>query len=124
MSTAFASVAPKIAKLLPRLASNHDGEVIATVRAIRRTLEGAGADLHTLAATVAGGGSDQQRRDEIEPDWRDIVTRLLRRSEDLDDREYAFVVNMARFIRAGSAPTHRQGEWLLWIVEKVLGGSL
>lgn len=123
MSAAFASVAPKVAKLIPRLASNHDGEVIATVRAIRRTLASAGADLHTLAATIAGRDHSQEPAGELEPDWRDLVTRLLRRAEDLDDKEYAFVVNMARFIRAGSEPTRRQGEWLLWITEKVLGGS-
>jgi hypothetical protein len=37
-----------LGKLIPRLASNHDGEVIATVRAIRRTLASSGADLHDL----------------------------------------------------------------------------
>lgn len=42
----------RLAKLIPRLATEHDGEVIATVRAIHRTLGSAGADFHDLAAAV------------------------------------------------------------------------
>lgn len=46
-------VTDRIAKLIPRLASNHEGEVIATVAAIRRTLDGAGHDLHDLAECIS-----------------------------------------------------------------------
>ncbi|MCQ1850393.1 hypothetical protein [Neorhizobium galegae] len=42
----------RLGKLFPRLASNHDGEVIATVRAIVRTLESAGASLHDLVGEM------------------------------------------------------------------------
>lgn len=42
----------KIGKLIPRLASDHDGEVIATVRAIQRSLHSAGADLHDVVAAL------------------------------------------------------------------------
>lgn len=42
----------KLGKLFPRLASNHDGEVVATARAIIRTLDSAGASLHDLAAEM------------------------------------------------------------------------
>lgn len=45
-------VASKLAALLPRLASGHDGEVVATVRAIARVLETAGADWHDLTAVL------------------------------------------------------------------------
>lgn len=47
-----AAIAPKLAKLLPLLGSDNDGEVISTVRAIRRTLSAAGLDLHDLAQAV------------------------------------------------------------------------
>ncbi len=50
---AFATIADRLGKLLPRLASEHDGEIIATVDAIRRTLTGAGLDLHDLAQRAA-----------------------------------------------------------------------
>jgi hypothetical protein len=38
----------RLTKLLPRLASEHDGEVVNTVRAISRTLAVAGLDWHAL----------------------------------------------------------------------------
>lgn len=46
------AIAPKLAKLLPLLASDHDHEVIATARAIGRTLASAGSDFHALAAAL------------------------------------------------------------------------
>lgn len=45
-------VALRLAALLPRLASGHDGEVVATVRAIGRVLETVGADWHDLTAAL------------------------------------------------------------------------
>jgi len=41
-----------VAKLIPRLASNHDGEVIATVRAIDRTLKADRLDWHDLTRAL------------------------------------------------------------------------
>lgn len=42
----------KLRKLLPMLASDHAGEVAATVAAIMRTLESGGACLHDLVALI------------------------------------------------------------------------
>ena len=53
-----AEVAAKLAKILPRLGSEHEGEILATVAGIGRTLAAAGLDWHALAAAVeasAGG---------------------------------------------------------------------
>src|SRR3954454_15003017 len=50
--SALSPIAPKIAKLIPRLATNHDGEVVATVRAIERTLKSSGLDFHDLAGAL------------------------------------------------------------------------
>ena len=50
---AFAGIAERLGKLIPRLASDHDGEVTATVSAISKTLQGAGLDWHDLAKRVA-----------------------------------------------------------------------
>lgn len=44
---------PKLALLIPRLGSTFDGEILATVQAIKRTLAGAGLDLHALAQELA-----------------------------------------------------------------------
>jgi hypothetical protein len=47
-----APIPAKVAKLLPMLASDTPGEVVATVAAIGRTLHAAGLDWHALAAIV------------------------------------------------------------------------
>lgn len=47
-----ADTAAKLAKILPRLGSEHEGEIVATVRAIGLTLAAAGHDWHALAAAV------------------------------------------------------------------------
>jgi predicted N-acetyltransferase YhbS len=46
----------KLRLLLPRLASDASGEVVATVAAIRRTLAARGMDLHDLAAMIGAPG--------------------------------------------------------------------
>jgi hypothetical protein len=52
MSAALISVAPKLQKLIPLLASDKDGEVLSAVAAIGRTLKQAGADYHDLAKAI------------------------------------------------------------------------
>lgn len=42
-----------IARLIPRLASSFDGEVVATARAVERALQNAGLDWHDLAKAIA-----------------------------------------------------------------------
>jgi hypothetical protein len=42
----------KLEKLIPLLASNHDGEVVATARAIGSALASEGFDLHDLAGSL------------------------------------------------------------------------
>lgn len=49
--------APKLKKLIPLLSSDQDGEVVAAVRALGRTLKAAGSDFHTLAEAMTGSGS-------------------------------------------------------------------
>ena len=51
--TTLAYIAPKLQKLIPLLASDKDGEVLAAVGAIRRVLGAAGADLHDLAEVIS-----------------------------------------------------------------------
>ena len=57
------TLAVQLAKLIPRLASDHDGEIVATVKAIGRTLKSAGSDFHALAAAVERGPFITQHRD-------------------------------------------------------------
>src|SRR5262245_62361653 len=53
---ALTPIAGKLAKLLRMLSSNREPEVLAAAQALCRTLQGAGADIHALAAIVEHGG--------------------------------------------------------------------
>lgn len=46
------TILPRVGSLLRLLGSDHDHEALGAVRALRRTLSGAGVDLHTLADAV------------------------------------------------------------------------
>jgi hypothetical protein len=52
----------KLAKVIPRLASPHDGEIVATVRAIVRILDGEKLTLHELAHHGLTGPTEQPPR--------------------------------------------------------------
>jgi hypothetical protein len=58
--TARPSLPEIVAKLIPRLASNHDGEVIATARAIDRTLKADRLDWHDLTRALTAGSLPQR----------------------------------------------------------------
>src|SRR5512147_910188 len=51
----LASLAPRLDPLIRRLATNHDGERLATVAALERTLATAKADFHDLAEVIGAG---------------------------------------------------------------------
>lgn len=66
--TDLTSIAPKLANLIRRLSSNQDGEVVAVSRAIIRTLQGIGADIHDVAACIehsANGALNEHEMQEI-----------------------------------------------------------
>lgn len=117
---ALAPVAPKIAKLIPRLASDHDGEVVATVRAIRRTLESAGLDLHALAAGL-GGDSASER----EPtSWQELAAWCRNIGQHrLSLKEFVFVADMADRLILDAEPSEKQAAWLRAIYAKLRKGS-
>jgi hypothetical protein len=60
----------RLGDVIRRLSSSSDGEIVATVHAMRRMLESYGADIHMLADHVENGGltdADKQKiRSEIE----------------------------------------------------------
>ena len=55
MTALSSDLSARVAKLLPRLASDQQGEVAAVAAALTRTLKSGGCDLHDLAAHVAEG---------------------------------------------------------------------
>ncbi len=52
MAAPSSTLTKRLEKLIPLLASNHDGEVIATARAIGSALAAEGFDLHDLAGSL------------------------------------------------------------------------
>lgn len=146
MTTLSPSVVTKISKLVPRLASNHDGEVVATARAITRTLRSAGNDLHDVVAMLSTPGSEQiVYRDRPKPakpkkqrqrppvDWsdEDCLEEVLRDGERLlaearlDGGQRGFVISALD--RAGELGQSfrmsvKQLAWFRRIVVEKLGG--
>ena len=127
--TDLAPILPKLAKLVPRLASDADGEIVATVRAIDRTLRSAGADWHdfTSALTPALTPPRPALRPEPRPQrpqtWLEIANwcALCPQAGKLSSKEAVFVLDMVRNLRRYREPTEKQAKWLRSIFEK-LGG--
>jgi hypothetical protein len=122
--SALAPIGPKLAKLIPLLSSDKDGEVVATARAIERTLRAEGCDWHDLASAVT---REPETRiiyiNPPEPEPRDWC-ELARWSRDHDDdrlntKERSFVNDMANRLVCGGDPTEKQAAWLRSIYAKL-----
>lgn len=98
---AHAAALARVAKLLPSLARENDPEVVTTARAIVRTLETAGLDLHSLAALILGSGQASKPAPAAppkrKPDWPEHFSppprpRFHRNDPNREDlaRSYAF----------------------------------
>jgi hypothetical protein len=115
MSALPAVLIPTLGKLIPLLASNHDGEVVATVRAIGRALKSGGCDWHDLAARFRTPVTQISHAD-----WQRDVRFCFENADLLNERELDFITNIARGPRT---PTVRQLEWLHNIVDRLRGAA-
>ncbi len=112
------SVAQRIAKIIPRLATNHDGEVIASVRAIERILAHEGHDLHALASIIEIGDKPLQAFTSTStrswrhlPDaWRAHLLTQLMSAADLSDWEQKFITSITRQFNRGFCLSEKQIE--------------
>jgi hypothetical protein len=134
--------AKKIADLVRRLSSPHDGEVIATVHALRRTLEANGLDIHAIAdPLVAANGKHipeeklqqvwdaacawtiqqmENRQHGVDdfigtdgkPTWEAVALFLQRNKSRLNPRVHEFIDKMAAQTVWGEEPTERQHKFL------------
>jgi hypothetical protein len=111
MSTLPAPLIPQLDKLIRHLSSNHDGEVVATVRAIGRVLKSSGCDWHDLAARFLTPVTQIPHAD-----WRLDVRFCFENADLLNERELDFITNIARGPRK---PTVRQLEWLHNVVDRL-----
>jgi hypothetical protein len=105
-----ATIAPTLGKLIPLLASNHDGEVVATARAIDRVLKSSGRDWHDLAATICLPPAPA--------DWRTEARFCASNARRLTEREIDFIATLARY---RGSPTDKQLKWLHDIVSRLQG---
>jgi len=127
-------VADKLGKLLKLLSSPRDGEVVAAARAILRTLEGAGADIHELAARIEGRKLSQAEMQRIydaayadgknaaaadagfssvdPPSFYEMAQEIEHKANGrLNEREQEFVADMVRWC-ARREPSEKQAKWL------------
>jgi len=133
----LAPIADKLGKLIRLLSSDKDGEVLAAVHGIRRTLASEKLDLHALADGInsgdgkssrverdlawnagyaAGRAAEQHRRYE-DPSWHAIACECQEHSYKLREHERGFVDDMVRRTVHGGEMTEKQQQWLraLWV---------
>jgi hypothetical protein len=101
-----APIVQKITAILPRLSSPFDGEVVASAKAIGRTLESAGFDWHDLAARISRpllearadrGEQSPPTWSSIHPDDRPGFLQWLLDEAKLSPWERNFLVNVRRY---------------------------
>ena len=123
-------LADKLAKLIPRLATDQDGEIVNTVLAIGRVLKSEGLDFHDLAAALTtrrplSGTATyySQKRQEKPPKaglysregflrtWVQVATDILQRDQKVGKRHggkflIPHQIALLERIRSGHEPGH------------------
>jgi hypothetical protein len=113
-------LAGKLARLLPRLASDSPGEVHATAQAIKRTLDRAGLDWHDLAARLTEAprpvqpGPARPAQHHASPRGELAMATWLRAcaAHRLTPNQRDFVATALRLLAAGRTLSPRQADWL------------
>ena len=111
--------APRLDPLIRRLATNHDGEVVATVRAIGRALKAAGHDFHDLADAVSGGLPARLE----DCGQLEMAQWLATRPDHLNDWERQFVCGLIGRLRSGRPLTGKQAKALCRCYDKYDGAA-
>jgi hypothetical protein len=113
----------KVVPLIPRLASDKDGEVVATARAIQRQFAKAKLDLHDLAEMLkaAPPGRAQGNTGPVFADYAAAVEWLLATdSGELSAHEIRFIEDMQGILQSWP-PRPKQAAWLRALVKKFGG---
>jgi hypothetical protein len=111
--------------LIPRLASDADGERAATARLIERQLRAAGLDWHDLVTRLKAEPPApriiyRDRPTGQPQSWHEVATHCRDYGRPvLTAKEMAFVRDMTARLVFGGEPTERQAEWLRAIFAKV-----
>jgi hypothetical protein len=105
----------KLDPLIRRLASTHDGEIIATVRAIERRLRAEMFDINDLAETVRQQAPPLAPQGP-QPDWHAARDFCLQHRGRLRGRELEFVASLKTW---RGQLTLKQQLWLSAIYERL-----
>src|SRR5262245_48426929 len=87
----FLSIAPMLAKPIRMLSSDQGGEIVASVRAMRRVLASVGLSLHDLANAIELPCLGMPEPDDDADDWRMMAKACAQCPHLLSEREISFV---------------------------------
>lgn len=104
------AISDKVLALLPRLACDADGEVIATARMINRQLKQSGQDWHDIVYHLRSAPATDHVHNFRT--WQDVTKWCAARARFLRPNEAHFVRDMENQLRFRSRPTKKQSEWL------------
>ena len=112
----------KLEKLIPRLASNQEGEIISTIRAIDRVIKKGGHDWHDLTKKLCSETINNQGRTANEnssnnnskkiKEWVEKVRVCLRSKDIFRPREGEFLHDINSKLSYANDLTPRQAAWL------------
>lgn len=121
----------RIEQLIPRLASDSDGEIVSSVLAIKRVLANEGKDFHDLANQLSGnangskrahggerhGGARQQAPKSQFAEMAEFCAQYA--DTALREKEREFVLDMVIKLKYQNEPTPKQAAWLESIYAKL-----
>ena len=142
--------AERLANVIRRLSSDHEGEIIAAMNIILRLLESCGDDIHALAARVenGGGGLSEKYQEEVRaqikkahevgyekgvraaearfrPDGKlEVALFAERQINRLPPDKHEFIHKMAFYARQELEPSPKQGKFLFDLFVQYLGGRI
>ena len=145
--------AERLANVIRRLSSDHEGEIIAAMNIILRLLESCGGDIHALAARVenGGGGLSEKYQEEVRaqikkahevgyekgvraaearfrPDGKlefsEVALFVERQINRLPPDKHEFIHKMAFYARQEIEPSPKQGKFLFDLFVQYLGGRI
>jgi hypothetical protein len=123
------STASRIGQLVRLLGSDRSGEIVAAAAAIKRTLAGAGTDIHHLGDVVDRGlqhhvppAAPQHRAPVDDDDIAAIIRFCAFPGNRLNERERDFIQSLGRSVlQIGDnfEPSEKQLAWLMGIYQRL-----
>lgn len=107
----------KLAKIIPRLASENEAEILVCVKAIRKILASRDCDLHDLATALTNGAATTSSTITTDFQPSTIAERILEGDMALDDWTIGFLENIHTLLLKGWKLSEKQQAKLDEIVE-------